>query len=122
MLLILMSYCWTSLPQIESKRYVQLLLLTVHEMHTIYQNPAQSFDRSTTYLEPALIFTVSFTCSMVGFAEVVGAAASFFPPDNEVASNPVKPKVPRARYSFLMARPKIMLFQGHLLASSTRDG
>lgn len=60
----------------------------------------------TTYLEPALILTVSFTCWMVCLP--VGTA-SFFPPREAAISAPVRPIVPSARYSFLMARPRITL-------------
>jgi hypothetical protein len=58
-----------------------------------------------THLEPALSLTASFTCSMVdGFD-----AACLLPPMDANVAAPVAKSVPSARYSFLMARPKITL-------------
>ena len=52
------------------------------------------------------MLTDSFTCWREGFA----AGASFLPPPMESMVSPTVPKmVPRARYSFLMARPRITL-------------
>lgn len=56
------------------------------------------------YLEPALNFTASLTCSMV-----VGFFSSFLPPAADSAMTVVPMSVPSARYSFLMARPKMTL-------------
>lgn len=72
----------------------------------------------TTYLELAPILTESFTCSRVGLA----AGAAFLP---LVASRvaPTVPKiVPSARYSFLMARPRITLETTTVRVSQTTTG
>lgn len=61
-----------------------------------------------TYLELALNLTDSLMLSMEGFPELVGAA--FLEPPIEAMTRPAVPKrVPKARYSFLMARPRITL-------------
>ena len=56
------------------------------------------------HLELALNFTTSFTCSMVD-----GFAASLPPPIEDMAMTVVPMSVPSARYSFLIARPKMTL-------------
>ena len=62
-----------------------------------------------THLELASIFTVSLTCSRVCLP-FPGTAFSFLPPPMAMeASRPVRPRVPKARYSFLTTRPAIML-------------
>ena len=61
--------------------------------------------RSTTYFELASILTESFTCARVGFC----AGASFLPPVASRVSPTVPKMVPRARYSFLIARPRMTL-------------
>lgn len=58
---------------------------------------------------PALNLTVSFTCSNADLPGM-GAGVSFLlPPENDMARAAVPNKVPKARYSFLIARPRMTL-------------
>jgi hypothetical protein len=66
-------------------------------------------DEENTHLELALSLTTSFTCSrVVGFL----GAASLLPPRDENTAKPVAARVPRARYSFLIVRPRMTLAPG----------
>jgi hypothetical protein len=79
-------------------------------LHISFSFNKHVYTEACTYLEPALNFTASLTCSMVvGFV-----VASFFPPIAAMVPKMVAPMVPSARYSFLMARPKITLHD-HML-------
>ena len=61
-----------------------------------------------TYLEPAFSFTVSLTASIADLPELAGAA-SFLPPVERTPRPTAVARVPRARYSLLMALPRITL-------------
>ena len=100
---ILISCRQSVLNTMRLEVHVQVLLFSAHAMSDI---PRDNIG-GTTHLELAPILTVSLICSRVGLA----AGASFLPPPMASIERPTVPKmVPRARYSFLMARPRITLF------------
>lgn len=93
--------------------HVQIFLLTdrpakIKKSEVSTQpNPEQNF---STYLESACIGTASFTFSASDCPELCAGACSFFPPD--LAAHAIPPtlkRVAKVRYSFLMARPNMML-------------
>lgn len=76
-------------------------------------------DTNVTHLEPALIGTASLTFSTSVCP--LGAGASFLPPDAANAMAAVLNIVPRARCSFLMARPKITLENNATVSENDKD-
>ena len=70
-----------------------------------------------THRELALIFTESFTCAI----DAPAGAAFLLPPAIEAASSPVAPSVASARYSFLIARPKMTLRRPVSIPRSARE-
>ena len=112
MLSILISCRQSVLFAVNEHMHVQFLFFPTQRTPTETRAEASQYPspvykkRGTTYFELASILTDSFTCSRVGFA----AEASFLPPPAASTESPTVPmRVPRARYSFLMARPKITL-------------
>lgn len=81
----------------------------LREMKSVYcRKDCAERGGKAAHLDPAVNLTVSFTCSTV-----FGFACSFFPPPADMAIAAVPISVPSARYSFLMARPKMTLRDVH---------
>lgn len=113
LILSILVSCWQYdlMPDIDRKvTYKSSSSLFDHRQIKRPSQPEESKRREdAAHLEPAFIGTASFTFSTSDCPELC-AAGSFLPPDLRAQPMPPTLKtVPRVRYSFLMARPNMML-------------